>query len=175
MSKKPNTVGGGARTNANGLHFEGRTDLLEALNKHPDYEVEGNMVKKNGELVAHYFEKHNLYNLFLKPQGVDYKKILSKKILPDGAILVADTIYIIEKKYQAGAGSVDEKLQTCQFKKNQYIKLFAPLKINVEYYYVLNDWFDKPEYKDVFEYIESVGCKYFIEDLPFNEIGLNGI
>lgn len=172
MAKKPNTVGGGAKTNANGLHFEGRTDLLEALRNHPDYEVDGFMVKRNGELVAHYFEKHNLYNNLLKPNNIDYTKILSKKLLPDGALLVGTTMYIIEKKYQAGSGSVDEKLQTCDFKRKQYIKLLAPLNYTVEYYYVLNNWFDKPEYLDVFNYIESVGCKYFIEDLPFNEIGL---
>jgi hypothetical protein len=86
--------------------------------------------------------------------------------------LVDKTIYIIEKKFQAGSGSVDEKLQTCDFKKKQYIKLFKPLNIKVEYYYVLNDWFRKPEYNDVFEYIESVGCKYFIEELPLEEVGL---
>jgi hypothetical protein len=172
MAKKPNTVGGGAKTNHNGLAFEGRTDLLEALNQHPDFTVNGNQVFRNGDIVAHYYEKHNLYTGYLKPAGVDYTKILSKKLLPDGALLVGHTMYIIEKKYQAGSGSVDEKLQTCDFKRKQYIKLFAPLGIKVEYYYVLNDWFDKPEYKDVFHYIESVGCKYFIEELPFNEIGL---
>lgn len=172
MAKKPNTVGGGSQTNANGLAFEGRTDLLQALNNHPDYSVKGNQVLKNGCIVAHYYEKHTLYKELLEPNKVDYKLILSKKILPDGALLVGNKIYIIEKKYQAGSGSVDEKLQTCDFKKKQYVRLLKPLKINVEYYYVLNDWFDKPEYNDVFQYIESVGCKYFIEELPFNEIGL---
>lgn len=172
MAKKPNTVGGGARTNLNGLEFEGRTDLLEALKKHPKCTVEGNQVFKDGAIVAHYYEKHNLYSEYLKPAGVDYTKILSKKLLPDGALLVGDTMYIIEKKYQAGSGSVDEKLQTCDFKKKQYTKLFKPLNIKVEYYYVLSKWFDSKKNNDVFQYIESVGCKYFIEELPFNEIGL---
>jgi hypothetical protein len=172
MAKKPNTVGGGSRTNLNGLEFEGRTDLLEALKKHPDFVVVGNQVLRQNTIVAHYYEKHNLYSTFLHLKGIDYRKILSKKLLPDGALLVNKTIYIIEKKYQAGSGSVDEKLQTCDFKKKQYIKLFEPLGITVEYYYVLNNWFNKAEYKDVFEYIESVGCKYFIEELPFEEIGL---
>lgn len=172
MAKKPNTVGGGAKTNLNGLEFEGRTDLLEAINKHPDFIVNGNQVFKNGKIVAHYYEKHNLYSAYLKPAGIDYTKILSKKLLPDGALLVGNTMYIIEKKYQAGAGSVDEKLQTCDFKKKQYTKLFNPLKIKVEYFYVLNKWFDNEKNDDVFKYIESVGCKYFIEELPFKEIGL---
>jgi len=173
MSRAPNTVGGGANTNFNGLKFEGRTDLLQAINIHPDYSIQnGNEVFKGGKIVAYYFEKHSLYKDFLLPKGIDYRCVLSKKLLPDGALLVDSTIFIIEKKYQARSGSVDEKLQTCDFKKKQYIKLFTPLNIKVEYYYVLNDWFDKPQYKDVFEYIISVGCKYFIEKLPLNELNL---
>ena len=172
MAKKPNTVGGGAKTNTNGLAFEGRTHLLQALKNHPDYTVAGNEVKKNGLRVALYFEKHSLYKEFLEPRNIYYKSILSTKLLPDAALLIGNTMYIIEKKYQAGGGSVDEKLQTCDFKKRQYIKLMTPLNINVEYYYVLNDWFKKPQYKDVFEYIESVGCKYFIQELPLIELGL---
>ncbi len=173
MARTPNTVGGGASTNFNGLRFEGRTDLLEAINLHNDYIIRNtNEVVKDNVVVALYFEKHSLYKNYLLPNGIDYKTVLSKKLLPDGALLVGNIIFIIEKKYQAGAGSVDEKLQTCDFKKKQYIKLFAPLNISVEYYYVLNDWFDKPQYQDVFEYIESVGCRYFIEDLPLTELNL---
>ena len=173
MAKKPNTVGGGAKTNFNGLRFEGRTDLLTAINLHPDYSIQNsNEIVKDGNIVAYYYEKHSLYKEYLTPRGVDYKTILSKKLLPDGALLVNETMFIIEKKYQAGAGSVDEKLQTCDFKKKQYSKLLNPLNIKVEYYYVLNDWFDNPKNNDVFEYIESVGCKYFIEDLPLEELNL---
>ena len=172
MARKPNTVGGGSRTNFNGLKFEARADLRDAIAMHPVYDLRSDKVYENGKVVAKYYEKHSLYNGFLAPNGVDYKNYLSKKLLPDGALLVGETVYIIEKKYQAGAGSVDEKLQTCDFKKKQYIKLFKPLNIKVEYYYVLNDWFRKPEYEDVFEYIESVGCKYFIEELPLEEVGL---
>jgi hypothetical protein len=46
-------------------------------------------------------------------------------------------MYIIEIKYQETAGSVDEKLQTCDFKKKQYERLLRPLKLIVEYCYVL--------------------------------------
>jgi hypothetical protein len=172
MARKPNTVGGGSRTNFNGLKFEARADLRDAIIVHPVYDLRNDKVYENGKVVAKYYEKHSLYKEFLAPNGVDYKNYLSKKLLPDGALLVGKTVYIIEKKYQAGSGSVDEKLQTCDFKKKQYIKLFKPLNIKVEYYYVLNDWFRRPEYEDVFEYIESVGCKYFIEELPLEEVGL---
>ena len=127
---------------------------------------------KDGEVIARYFEKHGLYKKLLEPKGIDYRDRISAKLLPDGALLVGNTIYIIEKKYQAGSGSVAEKLQTCDFKKKQYIKLFDELDFEVEYYYVLNDWFDQPVFQDVFDYIESVGCKYFIVDLPLSQLGL---
>jgi hypothetical protein len=93
-------------------------------------------------LVASSFKKHELYR-FLETQGVDWSKILSKRLLPDDAIYVINnnTIFIIEIKYQEVAGSVDEKLQTCGFKLRQYQKLFAPLNYEVEYIYILNDWF----------------------------------
>jgi len=173
MAKLPNTVGGGARTNLNGLQFEGRTDLREAIRQHPIYHLnENDQVIKNDLVVAQYFEKNGLYKKLLEPKGINYKTVLSKKLLPDGALLVGNTLYIVEKKYQAGAGSVDEKLQTCDFKKKQYQKLFTPLGITVEFYYVLNRWFEQESNRDVFEYIKSVGCKYFIEVLPLNEIGL---
>ena len=170
--RKPNIVGGGAKTNVHGLTFEARADFRDAIDRHPNYWMEGNRVMKDNKVVATYYEKHELYSSLLVPKGIYYKTVLSKKLLHDGALLVDDTLYIIEKKYQAGSGSVDEKLQTCDFKKKQYQKLFAPLKIKVNYYYVLNNWFDKPEYRDVFNYIESVGCKYFIEYVPLNELGL---
>lgn len=173
MAKKPNTVGGGARTNSNGLPFEGRTDLRAAIRKHPIYHLgPDEEVLKGGRIVAYYYEKHGLYRKLLEPRGINYKTVLSKKLLPDGALLVDNTLYIIEKKYQEGSGSVDEKLQTCDFKKKQYQKLFKPLGIDIEFYYVLNKWFEQEANRDVFEYIQSVGCKYFIEELPLNEIGL---
>ena len=157
----------------NGLAFEGRTDLREALEKHPNYSVNGNDVYFKRKIVAQYFEKHELYKKLLEPNNVDYKTILSKKLLPDGALLVGDVLFIIEKKYQAASGSVDEKLQTCDFKKKQYQKLLRPLNINVEYYYLLNSWFRQNSYRDVFDYIESVGCKYFIDEIPLSELHLN--
>lgn len=170
--RRINTVGGGARTNVNGLGFEARTHLIDALNNHPDFRVLENQVFKNDEVVAYYYEKHDLYKKLLESKEIDYTKFISKKLLPDGALLVDNTIYIIEKKFQNGAGSVDEKLQTCDFKKKQYEKLFSPIGISVQFYYVLNDWFNQPSNRDVFEYIRSVGCDYFFEELPLNRLGL---
>ena len=174
MRRQPNTVGGGSRTNENGLSFEGRTDLLESFNNHPDFEVKENKVFQDNRLVGEYYEKHNFYNHFLEINGVDWKNIISKKYLPDSVFvnLKNNTIYVIEKKFQQDSGSVDEKLQTCDFKKKIYQKLLDSLDYEVNYYYLQNDWFTKPQYKDVFDYIESVNCKKFIEFIPFEELGL---
>ena len=66
MRRRPNTVGGGARTNVNGLSFEGRTDLLESLENNPNFKVKGNEVFQNDKLVGEYFEKHNLFSVLKK-------------------------------------------------------------------------------------------------------------
>ncbi|PNK60618.1 hypothetical protein [Psychrobacter sp. FDAARGOS_221] len=174
MARQPNIYGGGAQTNANGLKFERQTDLLTMIDRiGPEYTIERHIIKKNGIEIARHFKGHSLYRDLLIPRGINYKEILSKKLLPDEALLVNNTLYLIEKKYQNVSGSVDEKLQTCDFKKKQYTRLLKPLDISVEYYYLLNDWFDQPQYKDVFDYIQSVGCKYFIGELPLSEIGLD--
>ena len=38
--------------------------------------------------------------------------------------------------------------------------------------YLLSDWFRKPEYKDVLDYIHSVHCHYFFEFIPLIKMGL---
>ena len=83
-----------------------------------------------------------------------------------------NTLFIIECKHQEVAGSVDEKLQTCDFKKKQYKKLMAPANIDVEYIYLLDNWFTDPKYKDVLDYILSVGCDYYFEYIPLARLGL---
>lgn len=170
--KQANKVGGGGHTNAVGLHFEQTVCLDTVFNNHPDFEVRGDKVYKLGEEIGLLCGKNGIYTKVLKPRGINYKDYLSKKLLPDDAILIDDTVYIIEKKFQGGAGSVDEKLQTCDFKKKQYTKLFSAAGLQVEYIYVLSDWFRQPCYKDVHEYILSVGCKYFFLDIPLSCLGL---
>jgi hypothetical protein len=120
------------------------------------------------------FKKHALYK-YLEENGIDYKKFISKKILPDDAIFVItnNTLFVIEIKFQNVAGSTDEKLQTCDFKIKQYRKLLAQLNVEVQFIYVLNRWFEKPEYKDVLDYIISInGCSYYFEYLPLQKLGL---
>jgi hypothetical protein len=165
---------GGANTNKSGLKFERRIDVKTAFEGLSGYEVKDNEVFFDGEKVAELYQKHDLYKKLLKRHNIDWKEIFSKRLLPDEAIFVLhhNTIYIIEKKFQSGGGSVDEKLQTCDFKLKQYRKLLSKANIRVEYGYVLNDWFKQKFYKDVLEYIKSVNCFYFFEELPFSFLGL---
>lgn len=164
---------GGAKT-LTGLRFESRVDLKEVIKKIPGYTITGNEVFFLGSKVAELYKKHALYKNLLEPRGIDHQAIISKKLLPDDAIYISNgkELFIVEIKFQAVCGSVDEKLQTCDFKNKQYRKLFSPLGISVKYVYVLNKWFEKPEYRDVLEYVKSTGCHYFFHTIPFNFLGL---
>ncbi len=169
--------GKGGGNTITGLNFEGKTDLLNLLHNLPGYEVKkadiGYGIFFNSELVANTYKKHSFYK-FLESQGVDWTTIISRQLLPDDAIYVIkdNTVYILEIKYQEGAGSVDEKLQTSAFKKHQYQKLLSQLNREVEYIYILNDYFKHPRYKDVLDYVISVNCSYYFNYLPLHKIGL---
>lgn len=163
--------GGNTRT---GLVFEGKTDLATFLNTQPHYRVIEHDVYYDDEKVAEVYKKHAFYNIFLKRLDIDWTQYISKRLLPDDSIFVLlnNRLFIIECKHQEVAGSVDEKLQTCDFKKKQYKKLMAPANIDVEYIYLLDNWFRDPKYKDVLDYIQSVGCDYYFEYIPLNRMGL---
>ena len=165
--------GKGGGNTITGLNFERESDILELLKKQKGYEIKGNVIFYMKKEIARSFKKNGLYK-FLESKKIDYKKILSKKLLPDEAIyvIVNNTLFIIEVKFQKVAGSVDEKLQTCDFKRKQYAKLMAPLNIEVEYIYILSDWFRHQSYKDVCDYIISVGCQYYFKYLPLQKLGL---
>ena len=107
--------------------------------------------------------KNELYN-YLKKHHIRWEDYISRKLLPDEAYIENNILYIYEKKFQQVAGSADEKLQTCGFKIQQFRKIAAALGLKQTYYmYILNDWFERPQYKDVLEYIRSIpGCDYQI-------------
>ncbi|MEY8606478.1 hypothetical protein [Muribaculum intestinale] len=164
---------GGANTKT-GLAYEGKVDLKTFLSQQSGYRVDGSIVFYHDEEVAQIFKKHELYSQFLSPRGIDWKKCISSQLLPDNGIyvIINNTVFIIEVKTQNTTGSVDEKLQTCDFKKKQYQKLFFPLNIEVQFTYILDDWFRQPKYKDVLDYIISVGCQYYFQYIPLQKLGL---
>lgn len=92
--------------------FEGKVDLTAFLSQQKDYEVlsDGRVMYRNEE-VGQIFKKHKFYN-FLRQKGVDWKKNISSRLLPDDSIyiIINNTLHIVECKFQQVAGSVDEKL-----------------------------------------------------------------
>ncbi|HLD55107.1 MAG TPA: hypothetical protein VJB35_02490 [Candidatus Nanoarchaeia archaeon] len=165
---------GGAKTNVHGLAFEKRVDLRKVFEGLEGYEVRENDLYFEGKIVGKFYKKHGLYSELLKEYKIDISKRISKKLLPDETLLVlkSNTLFIIEMKFQKISGSVDEKLQTCDFKLKQYQKILKDSSIKVKYIYVLNDWFKKPEYKDTLDYIKSVNCDYYFNELKFSVLGL---
>lgn len=164
---------GGANTKT-GLAFEGKVDFLTFISKQVNYKVDGNTIFYKNEEVAKSFKKYGLYR-HLEEHGINYKNFISHQLLPDDAIFVItnNTFFILEIKFQRVGGSTDEKLQTCDYKIQYYRKLLARLNVEVEYIYILNDWFKKSRYKDVLDYIISVkGCSYYFNYLPLKRIGL---
>lgn len=163
---------GGGNTKT-GLVFEGKTDLATFLNSQNGYRVTNGDVFFNDEKVARIFKKHGFYK-YLRELGIEWEKVISKRLFPDDSIyvIINNTLFIIECKFQQVEGSVDEKLQTCDFKKKQYQKLMSRANIEVEYIYLLCNWFKNPKYKDVLDYVISVRCQYYFEYIPLIKLGL---
>lgn len=174
MPRTPNRHGGGAQTNANGLKFEQTTSLNTALEL-AGFDVRGCEVYENQELIGLSVPQNSLYSEFLKGQEIDYRCFNSKKWHPDECFINFgnQTAYIIEKKFQNCAGSVDEKLPGCHFKKQEYEKLFHKLNFSVEFMYIFNDWFRDSRYRDTLDYIEQMGCFYFFNEIPLRRLGLH--
>lgn len=170
------TGGGNTKT---GLLFEGKVELISLFESIEGYEVKktrnnsGVYIYYNNQEVARCFKKHEFYR-FLAECGIPWENQLSKKLLPDNGlfVIVRNTLFIIEIKFQQVAGSVDEKLQTCDFKRKRYSALVKPLNWKVEYVYVLNDWFRDASYKDTLDYIDSMNCHYLFNEIPLKWLGL---
>ena len=172
MPRTPNMHGGGALTNANGLHFEQTTSLNDILLQH-GFDVSSNgEVLYNGSLIGYSKAKKD-FNRFLVDNGVDLN-VNSNRLEPDDTFIniINRTVYILEKKFQRVGGSVDEKLQTCPFKKRYYENLDSQMGYETCYTYILNEWFTQPKYRDVLRFILDEGCYYFFNDIPLQFLGL---
>ena len=174
--KKHNMVGGGALTNVHGLLYETYTDLEGALSKAGFSLSEEKACKEvfSGlHKVGLVTKKYDFYKVFDHLDSNKWKNYISKRLLPDDVFVNLDKkiVFIIEKKFQMGAGSVDEKLQTVDFKIKEYKKMLPGW--DVKFCYILNDFFKQDVYRDVFNYIKSVGGEYYFNHLPLTELGLN--
>ena len=120
------------------------------------------------------FFKAAVHSNFFEPKGIYSKDFFSARLEPDTAIYSSksNTLTIIEKKQQTGAGSLAEKLQTCDYKMYYYKTLCKPLNIEIDLIWQLGPYFIEQEsnLKSVFEYMLSKGSRYFFLEIPFSEL-----
>ncbi|MBB1063401.1 hypothetical protein [Limosilactobacillus fastidiosus] len=206
---------GGANTNRNGLSFEERTDLAQHLKKDfngryqlAEYPIESkNMVKRGAK--DHRFLVHDritdenigvvtkqfqFYNVLKQVYGIE--NIHHKFWKPDEAFFNFKhrTVFIVEKKYQNGSGSVDEKLFGFNAKRVLYQEIFnrqmkEPV-IPVEFVAMFNRswWLDgqtldeagkikkqqSVDYHDYFDSLRNNGVRIMFDHYEDWFLGLNG-
>lgn len=167
--------GGKGNSTVTGILYEEKVDFLNSLDTVEGYSIKNKSeIYYNGEKIASAYPKSKLYSKFLNEKGVDYKSRIGRKMLPDQAIFIesTETMNIIEVKNQTVAGSVDEKITTCHFKKQQYEKLLEGLVSKVEFIYCLSPYFNSVRYNDDLLYVNEVGCQYYFEEIPLNALEL---
>lgn len=177
---------GGARTQKSGEAFESHTltALINSL-KIGGYTVNSlrkgsgasprgiTLVNKGGDKIELFF-KAAVHKDFFQPRGVLTEKYFSARLEPDTAIFSekTNTLTIIEKKQQSGAGSVAEKLQTCDYKMMYYSTLCEPIGVKVDLIWQLGSYFvdQKENLRSVFEYMLLKGSRYYFLDIPIKEL-----
>jgi hypothetical protein len=133
-------------------HFEENTDKLYSLSK---------IFPKNTGLPTSEIPKDKME----RARKFEGKYLLTKALEPDECWIdyESSTMTVFEKKFQDTDGSVDEKIQTSDFKWRQYKKIATELGLeNVYYIFILGDYFKNPYYKDALDYVRSIPyCDYF--------------
>jgi hypothetical protein len=170
-----NRAGGGANTQS-GRKFEELCDLRHVFSRVPGCLIKGHDILLHGKKVGGLYSQYNFYDQFLAPKGIDWKKLIARRLLPDQVVhvLSTGTVFVIEVKTQSGGGSVDEKLQTFQFKRRQYEKLLQTLDCKLELVYRLDHFFSHTKYRDTLNYMHEFGIHYFFEEIPFDFFKLGG-
>ena len=177
---------GGAKTQKSGEAFESHTltALISSL-KIGGYTVNSlrkgsgtsprgmTLENKEGNKIELYF-KAAVHKDFFQPRGVLTEKYFSARLEPDTAIFSekTNTLTIIEKKQQSGAGSVAEKLQTCDYKMMYYSTLCEPIGVKVDLIWQLGSYFvdQKENLRSVFEYMLLKGSRYYFLEMPVNDL-----
>lgn len=186
---KQNKHGGGANTNLNGKNFEGITDLTDGINaelvgKYCISEKKMNDKKKvkvyqihdiqRDEYVGSIYQQSRLYD-WLKTKNIEYKKYNSKRWMPDEAFINDrnKTLYIIEKKYQAGAGSVDEKVFGFPNKRRFYQRMVNELDYQVEFIFLGNsEYWAQPRMRDYIIAMREDGVRVMFDTYEYPWLGL---
>jgi hypothetical protein len=153
--KNRGTGAGGANTNANGLSYE----ALTMLPYHIIEEEENHMkIKFHGCDKTFICANQCKFYKYMDSIGVIKKKTIRKAHgchKPDECYIdhAGNIIFIIEKKFQQGPGSVCEKIQTPVFKTWLFEKTFPDYTI--VYMYCLSDWF-RSHCKTELDYLANI-------------------
>ena len=175
---------GGAHTAREGSSFEIKTDEVLMLElggmgfkesklhmlSGVSGPIHGRILKDQNDFELEIYYKSGIYKLFFEPRGINYKDFFSARLEPDTSIYSSrtNTLTVIEKKQMTTAGSVAEKLQTCDYKRYYYETLLKDQGIKLDIFWVLGSYFKAQErqLKSVYDYMESKGSKYFFEKMP---------
>lgn len=197
---------GGANTNRGGLAFEKKTDLsarirrdlsdIYDLKEHvyrpddlviktstPTYEV---IRKVDNHLVGLITKQFAFYDALKETTGLENTN--HKKWKPDEAFFNFDvnSVFVVEKKWQNGSGSVDEKMFGFVNKRRLYQRIFDNLSIepkpSVQFSALFNkSWFlyggnDQytDQYQDYFDSLREDAIKIFFDDYEYWWFGLEG-
>jgi hypothetical protein len=155
------TGAGGANTNKNGLSYEQLTTLdtiLVRQDKNVSY------LKFDGhDIVFTKTKKSELYKYMSSINECSQTELHHPPGCkePDEVYINESSkiLYIIEKKFQQGPGSVDEKIQTGVFKRYYFQKVFP--NYMVHYIYCLSDWFKRPDYGSTLEYLKESNIPFY--------------
>ncbi len=89
--------GTGGGNTVTGIKFEREVDFLTSLEKMSSYKIAdsqqgaGHDVFYRDELVARCFKKYDFYR-FLDEKGVDWRNLISKRLVPDDALFLVATL-----------------------------------------------------------------------------------
>ena len=146
----------GSKTNRNGLKFESKTSLSEYyVEEHVRFKKDGPMfILGNKSKLKKYMIAKGEYSNVGDAHGC---------IQPDECYINEEskTIFIIEKKSQRVQGSACEKIQSADFKKWQYGRLYP--NYSIVYIYCLSNWF-KDNCKSELEYLAYKGVPVLFGD-----------
>ena len=131
---------GGSNTNKNGIPYEELTDLDDRITILNTSNFSSTIVFDNNKNPFIKTKQSNLFKCMKDYIDTTIVKAHGCKN-PDECYIDQEqkNMFIIEKKFQQGSGSVCEKIQTPDFKLWQYKRTFP--NYNIIYIYCLSEWF----------------------------------
>lgn len=203
---------GGKQASMSGAEFEKQNSLLELVKQDSRLSYEFIDTYTSGKsvdvpfdifykkkLLAKSFHQSQIFKDYFEKENVYWGDHFVKEVKPDVFVInfVLKKCFVIEMKSQETPGSVDEKLQSFQFKIDYFKKIISKSNsigsFEFEYIYLLSSWFYKDyvykanskglrassregrsQYLDTLEYLNKNNIKHFnsfpLEYVLFNDL-----